>query len=90
MIGIKVYDKMDMQLPQAGLLEVQDAETGKIKWVDTNDYLVRTNYQQRFFSATENCKSIFLKAGCDLLHIRTDEDYVKVLQKFFIGRNRPA
>ena len=89
-IGIKVYDKMDMQLPEAGLLEVQDAETGKIRWIDTNDYLVRTNYQQRFFSATENCKSIFLKAGCDLLHIRTDEDYVKVLQKFFIGRNRTA
>src|SRR5579862_6939843 len=87
-IGIKVYDKMDMQLPQAGLLEVQDAETGKIKWIDTNDYLVRTNYQQRFFMATENCKSIFLKAGSDLLHIRTDEDYVKVLQKFFVGRNR--
>jgi uncharacterized protein (DUF58 family) len=87
-IGIKVYDRMDMQLPQAGLLEVQDAETGDIKWIDTNDYLVRANYQQRFFLATENCKSIFLKAGSDLLHIRTDEDYVKVLQKFFIGRNR--
>jgi uncharacterized protein (DUF58 family) len=89
-IGVRVYDRMDMQLPQAGLMEVQDAETGKIKWIDTNDYLVRANYQQRFFLATENCKSIFLKAGCDLLHIRTDEDYVKVLQKFFIGRNRPA
>jgi uncharacterized protein (DUF58 family) len=88
--GIKIYDKMDMQLPEAGLLEMQDAETGKIKWVDTNDYSVRNNYQQRFFSATENCKTIFLKAGCDLLHIRTDEDYVKVLKKFFIGRNKPA
>ncbi|HLX92256.1 MAG TPA: DUF58 domain-containing protein [Puia sp.] len=89
-IGIKVYDKMDMQLPQAGMLEVQDAETGKIRWVDTDDYLVRGNYQQRFFATTEACKSIFLKAGSDLLHIRTDEDYVKVLQKFFIGRNRPT
>jgi uncharacterized protein (DUF58 family) len=88
--GIKVYDKMDMQLPQAGLLEVEDAETGAVQWVDTNDYLVRNNYQQQFLSATENCKSVFLKAGCDLLHIRTDEDYVKVLKKFFIGRNRPA
>jgi uncharacterized protein (DUF58 family) len=88
--GIKVYDKMDMQLPQAGLLEVEDAETGDFQWIDTNDYLVRNNYQQKFFSATENCKTVFLKAGCDLLHIRTDEDYVKVLKKFFIGRNRPA
>ena len=89
-IGIKVYDKMDMQLPDAGLMEIEDAETGIIQWVDTSDYLVRTNYQQSFFSFTELCKTIFLKAGCDLLHIRTDEDYVKILQKFFVGRNRPS
>ncbi|HTS43913.1 MAG TPA: DUF58 domain-containing protein [Puia sp.] len=89
-IGIKVYDKMDMQLPDAGLLEVEDAETGTTQWIDTGDYLVRTKYQQAFFSFTEQCKSIFLKSGCDLLHMRTDEDYVKVLQKFFVGRNRPA
>ncbi|HEV3251497.1 MAG TPA: DUF58 domain-containing protein [Puia sp.] len=89
-VGIKIYDKMDMELPDAGLIEVEDAETGAIQWVDTNDYLVRTNYQQYFFSMTERCKSIFLKAGCDLLHMRTDEDYVKILQKFFVGRNRPA
>ncbi len=88
--GIKIYDKMDMQLPEAGLLETQDAETGHVQWVDTNDYSVRRNYQERFFLATENCKTIFLKAGSDLLHIRTDEDYVKVLKKFFVGRNRPA
>jgi uncharacterized protein (DUF58 family) len=89
-IGIKMYDKMDMQLPEAGLLEIEDAETGKIQWVDTKDFLVRTNYQQAFFSFTEKCKDIFVKAGCDLLHMRTDEDYVKILQKFFVGRNRPS
>lgn len=89
-IGIKMYDKMDMELPEAGLLEIEDAETGQIQWVDTNDYLVRSNYQQAFFSFTEKCKDIFVKAGCDLLHMRTDEDYVKILQKFFVGRNRPS
>lgn len=87
-IGIKVYDKMDMQLPEVGLIEVEDSETGKRKWIDTGDVLVRQNYQSAFFEYTEYCKNVFLKAGCDLLHIRTDEDYVKVLQKFFIGRNR--
>ena len=39
---------------------------------------------------TELSKSLFLKSGSDLLHMRTDEDYVKILQKFFVGRNRPA
>jgi uncharacterized protein (DUF58 family) len=89
-IGIKVYDRMDMQLPAIGMIEAEDAETGTRYWVDTNDYLVRTKYQQHFFNQTEQCKSIFHKAGCDLLHLRTDEDYVKILQRFFVGRHRPS
>ncbi|HEX9513644.1 MAG TPA: DUF58 domain-containing protein [Puia sp.] len=90
MIGIKVYDKMDMELPAIGLIEAEDSETGGRTWVDTNDYLVRTNYQQHFFNQTEQSKSIFHKAGCDLLHLRTDEDYVKILQRFFASRHRPG
>ena len=90
MIGIKVYDKMDMELPAIGLIEAEDSETGGRTWVDTNDFLVRTNYQQHFFNQTEQSKSIFHKAGCDLLHLRTDEDYVKILQRFFASRHRPG
>jgi uncharacterized protein (DUF58 family) len=85
-IGIKVYDKMDMQLPAAGLLQVEDAETGKQKFLDTGNELVRYYYQQNFFEQTEHCKKVFRKAGADLLHVRTDEDYVKILQKFFLKR----
>jgi uncharacterized protein (DUF58 family) len=86
-IGIKVYDKMDMQLPDVGLLQVGDAETGATQWVDSSDYNVQQQYQQHFFNHTEWCKQVFLRAGSDLLHVRTDEDYVKILQKFFIGRS---
>lgn len=85
-IGIKVYDKMDMQLPDVGLVQMQDAESGKIKWVDTGSELVRQNYQQHFFNESEICKKNFRKAGADLLHIRTDHDYVKILQQFFHNR----
>jgi uncharacterized protein (DUF58 family) len=88
LVGIKVYDKIDMQLPDAGLLEIQDAETGERRWVDTSDFSVRQQYQAAFFQHTNYCKSVFTHAGSDLLHIRTDEDYVKVLQKFFVGRNK--
>lgn len=86
-IGIKVYDKMDMHLPEIGMVETEDSETGEKKWVDTDNVVVRQQYQSNFFAWSENCKNIFTKAGSDLLHIRTDEDYVKVLQKFFISRN---
>jgi len=88
LIGIKVYDQMDMRLPDAGLMEIEDAETGARTWIDTSDYLVRQQHETAFFNHTNYCKNIFVRAGSELLHIRTGEDYVKVLQKFFIGRNR--
>jgi uncharacterized protein (DUF58 family) len=85
-IGLKIYDKMDMQLPNVGLMEVEDLETGKTQWLDTSDTMVRYNYQQNFMKHSEYCKNIFKKSGADLLHLRTDEDYVKILQQFFLRR----
>jgi uncharacterized protein (DUF58 family) len=87
-IGIKLYDKMDMKLPMLGMLRIEDAETGTLKWVDTNDSFVRYEYEKEFFKVTGYSTETFKKAGCDLLHVRTDEDYVKVLQQFFISRNK--
>jgi len=87
-IGIKLYDQMDQVLPNAGLLQVQDAESGKTQWVDSGNAFVRHQYEQEFFRVTEYAVSHFKKAGCDLLHVRTGDDYVKVLQRFFLSRNR--
>jgi uncharacterized protein (DUF58 family) len=87
-IGIKIYDKMDMLLPKAGLLQVQDAETGQTKWIDSGNAYVRQRYQEEFFRVTEYCTQVFKKAGCDLLHVRTGDDYVRVLQRFFLSRNK--
>ena len=87
-VGIKLYDQMDMKLPDAGLIQVQDAENNTTKWVDSSNSFVRYNYEQEFFRVTDYSTQTFKKAGCDLLHIRTDEDYVKVLQRFFLSRNR--
>ena len=86
-IGIRVYDKMDMQLPDAGLLTLEDAETHQTKWIDTSSTVVRYNYQQHFLQQSELCKNYFRKAGAELLHVRTDDDYVKILQQFFVKRS---
>jgi uncharacterized protein (DUF58 family) len=87
-VGIKLYDKMDRNLPKLGMLRVEDAETGEQKWIDTNSELVRFEYEKEFFRVVDYCIDSFRRAGCDLLHVRTDEDYVKVLQHFFISRNK--
>jgi uncharacterized protein (DUF58 family) len=87
-IGIKVYDKMDMELPKAGMLQVKDAEDSETKWIDSNNEFVRQQYQQEFFRVTAYSTESFKKAGCDLLHLKTGDDYVRVLQRFFFSRNR--
>ncbi len=89
-IGIKVYDKMDMDLPEIGMTQVQDAETGRTQWIDTNDKMVQYNYHEQFMRNEEACRLSFLKSGADLLYLRTDEDYVKVLQRFFSKRKKVA
>lgn len=85
-IGVKVYDKMDSSLPDIGLVKMEDNEKGKAMWVNTSEAMVRHNYHQHFMEQTALCKNIFKKAGADLLHIRTDEDHIKILQQFFARR----
>jgi uncharacterized protein (DUF58 family) len=87
-VGVKVYDKMDRTLPKIGMLRIEDAESDRQKWIDTNSDLVRYEYEKEFFRITDYANYVFKKSGCSLLYVRTDDDYVKVLQRFFISRNK--
>jgi len=85
-IGVQVYDKRDESLPDAGLLQVMDAETGKSMLLDTSDMFTRYRYHQQFLKVLDDAKTSFKKAGADLMQMATGEDYVKMLQQFFIRR----
>lgn len=85
-IGLHVYDKMDNQLPEMGMVKVEEWESGKTVWLDSSDKLIRHQYHQNFINRSTHCKNIFAKAGADLLHLQTSDDYVKILQQFFKRR----
>ncbi|WP_243745639.1 DUF58 domain-containing protein [Segetibacter sp. 3557_3] len=85
-IGLQVYDKRDEHLPQIGLLQVMDSETGKMVLLDTNDTYTRFKYNQQFNKILDDAKAAFRKSGADLMQVATGEDYVKLLQQFFIRR----
>ena len=87
-VGVKLWDKMDRDLPKMGMLRIEDAETGEQAWIDTQSAYVRHEYQKEFFAQTDYASRTFKRSGSDLLHVRTDEDYVKILQKFFLSRNK--
>ncbi len=85
-IGVQVYDRRDAQMPKAGLMQIRDAETGRMTWLDTNDDYTRARYNQQFNRIIEDAKNTFRNAGADLLQLATGQDYVKALQEFFIRR----
>ncbi|WP_126244514.1 MULTISPECIES: DUF58 domain-containing protein [Chitinophaga] len=85
-VGVQVYDRRDKELPDAGLIRMTDAETGASQWVDSSDRKVREYYDRQFQQHAQYCRNAFMKSGAELISIRTDEDYVKALQTFFLNR----
>lgn len=86
LVGIQVYDKYDRELPDAGLIQAADSETGQQIWLDSSDSTVRANYVHRFEQHKKYCQQSFRKSGASLLSVRTNDDYVKALQGFFKAR----
>lgn len=88
-IGIQVFDKKDMDLPNfpgGGLIQLADPETGELVWLDTNDPLTRHSYHQQYQRILSDARQTFRNAGADLMQLATGDDYVKALQQFFIRR----
>ncbi|MEI8279658.1 MAG: DUF58 domain-containing protein [Bacteroidota bacterium] len=86
LVGIQVYDQHDRDLPDMGLIQVIDAETKGMRWLDTGNREVREQYTAAFEGHKQYCVQSFRKSGASLMRARTNEDYVKVLQGFFKGR----
>jgi uncharacterized protein (DUF58 family) len=82
--GIQVYDRLDKTLPSIGIIQAEDPETGNLAWIDTSDPLVQLNYTNRFIENENELTDLFRKSGAGFVGIRTDEDYLKILKKYFI------
>lgn len=85
-VGIQVHDKRDIELPKIGLLQLQDAETGKTILLNTNDGLTQHEYNRQYKKIQEDAKQNFRLAGADLIQLATGDDYIKALQAFFVKR----
>lgn len=85
-IGIQVHDALDKAFPRIGVVEMRDPETGQTILFDTDDKFSRLHYTRQFDKITGFAKETFKKSGADLLQIETGEDFVKILQQFFLKR----
>ena len=87
-IAAAIADPREEVLPNAGLIAVCDAETGRETLVDTGDAVVRAAYAQAARERAEERSDIFRRARVDVLSIRTDRSYVDEIYRFFRMRER--
>ncbi len=84
--GIRVFDPKDELIPNLGLIQINDSETGEIKWINTQSSSVRKAYSNHYQKNVSFFESVFKKNGAGILSCRVDESYVKKLLNFFNSR----
>ena len=84
--GIRVYDKHEETIPNLGMVQMQDEETGELMLVNTASKSVRINYGKFYNEKVNYYKDSFNKAGAGVIDCRVDESYVKKLLGYFKRR----
>ena len=85
-MAVKVYDERDRELPNVGIVEVEDSETGRRAWLDTSSRAVRRFWADNYDQRTAVMKSMLQQNRVDVVEVATDEDYVVELIKMFKQR----
>jgi uncharacterized protein (DUF58 family) len=84
--GIRVFDKREETIPNLGMVQMQDEETGEMMLVNTSSKKVRQNYAQYYRERVNYYKDSFSKSGAGAIDCRVDESYVKKLLGYFKAR----
>jgi uncharacterized protein (DUF58 family) len=87
-IAVRLYDPLEMELPDLGLLTVQDAETGEQLFVDTHDRSFRKRFAEAAARRERELRGAFSKAGVDALELATDDELVDAITRFADLRKR--
>ena len=81
-LAIRLWDPREVELPDLGMVVMEDAETGEQLFVDTHD----PKFRKRFFEVAEQreeaLKTAFKRAGVEALSLSTDEDLVRAIVRF--------
>lgn len=85
-VAVQVYDRRVAELPDVGLMQVRDAETGEEMLVDTGSKKIRNMHAAWWRGQQNRLREIFTRSGVDNVSVRTDHDYVTALMGLFKQR----
>ena len=87
-IAIRLWDPAEVDLPDVGVMVMEDAETGEQLYVDTRDKKFRNNYQLAMQQREDHLKQSFKRAGVDMLSLSTGDDMVRSIVGFAKQREK--
>jgi uncharacterized protein (DUF58 family) len=87
-VAVRLYDPMEMALPDFGLFMMRDAETGEQLFVDTHDRAFRKRFAALAERRERELRSSFSQAGVDALELSTDDNLVDAVLRFADLRKR--
>ena len=82
-VSIVLNDPLTNELPDVGLMKLEDAETGHLGFIDTSSKKVREHYRSEAEKNKNERDMLFRKTGIDSVTISTDGDYVAALTELF-------
>ncbi len=88
LIAVHVEDPHERQLPNVGILALEDSETGEVVEIDTASAAVRRRFKEQASERARRLVSDFRSEGVDTLELQTDAPYLPALQRFFKARER--
>jgi len=88
LISVSITDPREMELPPAGLIELEDTETGESILIDCGSREVRQQYRQLAGKRLKNLESLFRSMDVDHIPLQTGQDYVVDLVRFFRTREQ--
>jgi uncharacterized protein (DUF58 family) len=89
LIAIHVEDPREKELPNVGIIALEDAETGEIIELNTARAAVRKRFNELAVERSRRLRNDLRAEGVDTVQLRTDAPYIPPLQRFFKSRGRP-
>lgn len=86
LMAIHIFDKRDKELPDVGIIEMEDSESGAVQWVDSSSRRVRDFWRRSYEERTAKMSRLLTHNRVDVAEVSTDGDYVVELIKMFKTR----
>lgn len=86
MLAFRITDPAEYILPDLGMIQLFNAETGSKTWVNSSSPLVKQRFTDQYSKFEADLNNSFKKSGIDFATFSTTEDYIPILSNFFQGR----